>query len=97
PDHVLQDVVYKLVPGFYQGNCVQCITKNPLFNVSRQVFPVRYLRCSSQVTVNVLKKFVLTKFGIPLSHEAEIIRCDEILTDELTINEISRIYGLHTK
>ena len=34
-----------------------------------QVFPTRYLRCPSAVTVGVLKKFLLLKFTIPPTHQ----------------------------
>ncbi|KAJ7371933.1 hypothetical protein OS493_022031 [Desmophyllum pertusum] len=56
-----------------------------------------YLRCPSAVTVNVLKKFLITKFAIPNTHQAEVIRCDEILDGHLTMREVSRIYGLYAK
>ena len=34
-----------------------------------QIFPTRYLRCPSAVTVNVLKKFLAMKFAIPNTHQ----------------------------
>ena len=43
-----------------------------LFDVSLfppQIFPTRYLRCPSAVTVNVLKKFLAMKFAIPNTHQ----------------------------
>ncbi|KAK3720046.1 hypothetical protein QZH41_015450, partial [Actinostola sp. cb2023] len=61
------------------------------------IFPTRYLRCSSQLPVSVLKKFVCMKFGIPDSHFVEIVRSDEILSDHLSLRELWRIYGLHNK
>lgn len=63
----------------------------------RQIFPTRYLRCPSAVTVNVLKKFLVMKFAIPSTHQAELIRSDELLSDSLTMKEVSQIYGLYTK
>ncbi|XP_078376118.1 polycomb complex protein BMI-1-B-like isoform X1 [Oculina patagonica] len=64
---------------------------------NQQIFPTRYLRCPSAVTVDVLKKFLITKFAIPSTHQAEVIRCDEILDGHLTMREVSRIYGLYAK
>ena len=43
--------------------------------IRHQIFPTRYLRCSSLVTVNVLKKFVITKFAIPETHIVRILVC----------------------
>jgi len=63
----------------------------------RQIFPTRYLRCPSAVTVSVLKKFLAMKFAIPSTHQAELIRCDELLSNSLTMKEVSQIYGLYTK
>ena len=34
-----------------------------------QIFPTRYLRCPSAMTVNVLKKFLVMKFAIPNTHQ----------------------------
>ncbi|KAJ7371930.1 hypothetical protein OS493_022028 [Desmophyllum pertusum] len=65
--------------------------------LENQIFPTRYLRCPSAVTVNVLKKFLVMKFAIPNTHQAEVIRCDEILDGQLTMREVSRIYGLYAK
>ncbi|XP_074624078.1 uncharacterized protein LOC141882039 isoform X2 [Acropora palmata] len=65
--------------------------------IEKEIFPTRYLRCSSLVTVSVLKKFVITKFAIPETHITEIIRSDEILDDDLTMKEVCRIYGLYSK
>lgn len=65
--------------------------------LENQIFPTRYLRCPSVVTVDVLKKFLLAKFAIPNTHQAEIIRSDEILDGQLTMREVSRIYGLYAK
>ena len=39
-----------------------------MFTFASQVFPTRYLRCSSEVTVKVLKKFLVMKFAIPETH-----------------------------
>lgn len=63
----------------------------------RQIFPTRYLRCPSAVTVNVLKKFLAMKFAIPNTHQAELVRSDELLDDSLTMKEVSQIYGLYSK
>lgn len=63
----------------------------------RQIFPTRYLRCPSAVTVNVLKKFLVMKFAIPSTHQAALIRSDELLSDSLTMKEVSQIYGLYAK
>jgi len=49
------------------------------------------------VTVSVLKKFLVTKFAIPSTHQVEVIRCDEILDGHLTMRDVSRIYGLYAK
>ena len=38
---------------------------------SLQIFPTRYLRCPSAVTVNVLKKFLVMKFAIPETHQVK--------------------------
>ncbi|KAJ7371924.1 hypothetical protein OS493_022022 [Desmophyllum pertusum] len=38
--------------------------------LENQIFPTRYLRCPSAVTVNVLKKFLITKFAIPNTHQS---------------------------
>ena len=38
-----------------------------------QVFPTRYLRCPSAVTVGVLKKFLVMKFTIPPTHQVIVI------------------------
>lgn len=65
--------------------------------MDKEIFPTRYLRCPSAVTVNVLKKFLVVKFAIPNTHQVEIIRCDEILQGNLTMTEVSRIYGLYAK
>ncbi|XP_067021559.1 polycomb complex protein BMI-1-A-like [Acropora muricata] len=65
--------------------------------MEKEIFPTRYLRCSSLVTVSVLKKFVITKFAIPETHITEIIRSDEILDENLTMKEVCRIYGLYSK
>ncbi|XP_022785918.1 polycomb complex protein BMI-1-B-like isoform X1 [Stylophora pistillata] len=65
--------------------------------LENQIFPTRYLRCPSAVTVDVLKKFLVAKFAIPNTHQAEIIRSDEILDGQLTMREVSRIYGLYAK
>ncbi|CAH3147657.1 unnamed protein product [Pocillopora meandrina] len=62
-----------------------------------QIFPPRYLRCPSAVTVDVLKKFFVAKFAIPNTHQVEMIRSDEILDDHLTMREVSRMYGLYAK
>lgn len=43
--------------------------------IRHQIFPTRYLRCSSLVTVSVLKKFVITKFAIPETHIVRILVC----------------------
>lgn len=63
----------------------------------KQIFPTRYLRCPSAVTVNVLRKFLAMKFAIPSTHEATLIRSDELLSDSLTMKEVSQIYGLYAK
>ncbi|KAL9967558.1 hypothetical protein ACROYT_G025810 [Oculina patagonica] len=63
----------------------------------RQIFPTRYLRCPSAVTVNVLKKFLVMKFAIPDTQQAELVRSDELLDDSLTMKEVSQIYGLYSK
>lgn len=63
----------------------------------RQIFPTRFLRCSSAVTVDVLKKFLVMKFAIPSTHQAAVIRSDELLDDSLTMKEVSQIYGLYAK
>ncbi|XP_031570924.1 polycomb complex protein BMI-1-like [Actinia tenebrosa] len=147
PDRVLQDIVYKLVPGFYHDELQRrkdfeeklneaskaglkdeadeieidenerqdnekkdldliedpvCVTLEyygrKRFWKEKTIFPTRYLRCSSKLPVDLLKKFVTTKFGIPQdTHSVEIVRCDEILSDYLTMKELWRIYGLHTK
>ncbi|KXJ28205.1 Polycomb complex protein BMI-1-A [Exaiptasia diaphana] len=131
PDRVLQDIVYKLVPGLYDNELRRrkefdtgveedtkddsnvkpnkkddiedpvCVTLEyygrKRFWQEKTVFPTRYLRCSSQLPVNVLKKFVSTKFGIPDTHFVEIIRSDEILSDHLSLRELWRVYGLHNK
>ncbi|KAJ7371938.1 hypothetical protein OS493_022036 [Desmophyllum pertusum] len=65
--------------------------------MEKEVFPTRYLRCSSEVTVKVLKKFLVMKFAIPETHNTEITRSDEILVDHLTMKEVCRIYGLYSK
>lgn len=65
--------------------------------MEKEVFPTRYLRCSSEVTVKVLKKFLVMKFAIPETHITEIIRSDEILDGHLTMKEVCRIYGLYSK
>ncbi|XP_068716208.1 uncharacterized protein [Montipora foliosa] len=65
--------------------------------MEKELFPTRYLRCSSSVTVSVLKKFVTMKFAIPETHITEIIRSDEILDGHLTMKEVCRIYGLYSK
>ncbi|XP_078378462.1 uncharacterized protein LOC144661535 isoform X1 [Oculina patagonica] len=65
--------------------------------MEKDVFPTRYLRCSSEVTVKVLKKFLVMKFTIPETHSTEIIRSDEILDGHLTMKEVCRIYGLYSK
>ncbi|XP_048579583.1 polycomb group RING finger protein 2 isoform X2 [Nematostella vectensis] len=144
-DNVLQDIVYKVVPGMYfeekkrRKECEEqlkksrnpekpaqevCDTKNtdkekeqttvepdiedPICltlefykrrkNTSeQQIFPTRYLRCTSSVTVSVIKKFLTIKFGIPPTHKSELIRSDEILDDNLTMKELTRIYGIFSK
>lgn len=65
--------------------------------MEKEIFPTRYLRCSSTVTVKVLKKFLVMKFAIPETHLTEIIRSDEILDGHLTMKEVCRIYGLYSK
>jgi len=65
--------------------------------LENQIFPTRYLRCPSALTVSVLKKFLVTKFAIPHTHQVEVIRCDEILDGHLTMRDVSRIYGLYAK
>ncbi|EDO36999.1 predicted protein [Nematostella vectensis] len=141
PDCVLQDIVYKLVPGLYQRELnyreefktklqendptrvepkdevkgdsnnkkhEDDVIEDPVcltleyYGARRNwrdqpVFPTRYLRCSSTMTIGVLKKFFLMKFSIPPSHEAEIVRSDEILSDHLSMKEVAGIYGLHSK
>ncbi|XP_001635659.2 polycomb group RING finger protein 2 [Nematostella vectensis] len=144
-DNVLQDIVYKVVPGMYfeekkrRKGCEEqlkksrnpeklsqevCDTKtidkekeqttdepdieDPICltlefykrrkNTSeQQIFPTRYLRCTSSVTVSVIKKFLTIKFGIPPTHKSELIRSDEILDDNLTMKELTRIYGIFSK
>ncbi|XP_031570915.1 polycomb group RING finger protein 3-like [Actinia tenebrosa] len=76
---------------------VEMDEKKGLHLIEDPIFPTRFLRCSSQVPVHVLKKFVFTKYNIPSTHVAEVVRSDEILSDHLTLSEISRIYRLHTK
>lgn len=137
PDRTLQEIVYKLVPGLYQGEVKLrenfeekqrqeniseeeistehetknkqhigmkdpvCITleyyRRKRNWMEKQIFPTRYLRCPSAMTVTVLKKFLIMKFAIPSTHQVEIIRCDEILHGHLTMTEVSRIYGLYAK
>ncbi|KAK3720041.1 hypothetical protein QZH41_015446, partial [Actinostola sp. cb2023] len=123
PDRVLQDIVYKLIPGLYDriedegtdenddhsngkkaGDEIDdpvCVTMEyygrKRFWQENMIFPTRFLRCSSQLPVSVLKKFVCMKFGIPDSHFVEIVRSDEILSDHLSLRELWRIYGLHNK
>jgi len=65
--------------------------------MEKEIFPTRYLRCSSAVTVGVLKKFLIMKFAIPETHSTEVIRSDEILDGHLTMKEVCRIYGLYSK
>jgi len=65
--------------------------------MEKEIFPTRFLRCSSEVTVKVLKKFLIMKFAIPETHITEIIRSDEILDGHLTMKEVCRIYGLYSK
>ncbi|XP_068670154.1 uncharacterized protein [Montipora foliosa] len=65
--------------------------------MEKEIFPTRYLRCSSSVTVEVLKKFLIMKFAIPETHVTEIIRFDEILDGHLSVKEVCRIYGLYSK
>jgi len=65
--------------------------------MEKEIFPTRFLRCSSEVTVKVLKKFLIMKFAIPETHNTEIIRSDEILDGHLTMKEVCRIYGLYSK
>jgi len=137
PDRTLQEIVYKLVPGLYQGELKRrhdfdekereenisteengaasvnkdekqvemkdpvCITlecyRRKRNWMEKQIFPTRYLRCPSAVTVNVLKRFLVMKFAIPNTHQVEVIRCDEILPGHLTMTEVSQIYGLYAK
>ena len=50
-----------------------CTRYNLEFYVIRsQIFPTRFLRCSSEVTVKVLKKFLIMKFAIPETHNVSI-------------------------
>jgi len=53
------------------------------FDVIRsQIFPTRFLRCSSEVTVKVLKKFLIMKFAIPETHNVSIFKrpyLDEVI------------------
>lgn len=44
----------------------------PLISFCLQIFPTRYLRCSSAVTVGVLKKFLIMKFAIPETHSVRV-------------------------
>ncbi|XP_031574285.1 polycomb group protein Psc-like [Actinia tenebrosa] len=140
PDRVLQDIVYKLVPGLSPGLspglcfghsdnkeritpgetgdtaevksdqngcpdviddpvCIQLeyYGRKRFQRTEKQIFPTRFLRCSSKVTVGVLKKFLSIKFGIPPTHQPEIVRSDEILDNHITMTELSRIYGLYAK
>ncbi|XP_031574292.1 protein suppressor 2 of zeste-like [Actinia tenebrosa] len=131
PDRVLQDIVYKLVPGLChetkneeriipgetegtaeeksdQNGCPDVIDdpvciqleyygRKRFQHTEKQIFPTRFLRCSSTVTVGVLKKFLSIKFGIPPTHQPEIVRSDEILDNHITMTELSRIYGLYAK
>ncbi|XP_046846166.1 polycomb complex protein BMI-1-like isoform X2 [Xenia sp. Carnegie-2017] len=71
--------------------------RNVLKNKQRKIFPTRYLRCSKHVPVRVLKKLIEMKFDVKRKWEVEITRCDEILSENLSLKEISRIYGLHEK
>jgi len=58
------------------------------------LFPTRYLCCPLNLPVGVLKKFILQKFDLPLHWEVDIWRTDESLLDDITLNDIVRIYGI---
>ncbi|CAB3982290.1 polycomb complex BMI-1-A-like, partial [Paramuricea clavata] len=71
--------------------------RNILKSNQRKIFPTRYLRCSKHVPVRVLRKLIRMKFQVKETYKVEISRCDEILSENVSLKEISRIYGLHGK
>ncbi|XP_028419146.1 polycomb complex protein BMI-1-like [Dendronephthya gigantea] len=71
--------------------------RNVLKVNQKKVLPTRYLRCSKHVPIRVLKKLIQMKFQVKKTYSVEISRCDEVLSENLSLQEISRIYGLHGK
>ena len=61
------------------------------FHLSDQIFPTRYLRCPSAVTVSVLKKFLVTKFAIPSTHQVKHSYAPYWLSDLQTDGPIDRL------
>ena len=60
--------------------------------IRSQIFPTRFLRCSSEVTVKVLKKFLIMKFAIPETHSVSIFK--SFYSGEDRVLDLSR-YSLH--
>eukprot|EP00795_Rhopilema_esculentum_P014800 gene14800-5905_t len=58
------------------------------------MFPTRFLCCPLNLPVRVMKKFILKKFDLPLHWDIDVWRTDESLLDDLTLDDIVRIYGI---
>ncbi|XP_070565352.1 polycomb complex protein BMI-1-like [Ptychodera flava] len=62
---------------------------------------VRYLRCPAAVTVHHIKKFIRSKYGLPLSYEIDVMyryrKSDESLIDHFTLMDIAYLYDWRRK
>lgn len=80
-------IFYSGYPALSNGKC----TSITFFWFPTQIFPTRYLRCPSAVTVNVLKKFLVVKFAIPNTHQViSFFMLTSFLPEDMCRNAMAR-------